>query len=74
MLTRGPEAILILSDIRFVGPMDGVDFAIEAKMSSGAISGALRHAIRAFVASSRCTEASFPRIGSDVSADGDFSG
>jgi FixJ family two-component response regulator len=32
MLTRGPEVILIMSDIRLVGPMDGVDLAIEAKM------------------------------------------
>jgi FixJ family two-component response regulator len=32
MLTRSPEVILVLSDIRLVGPMDGVDFAIEAKM------------------------------------------
>ena len=32
MLTRSMEVILILSDIRLVGAMDGVDFAIEAKM------------------------------------------
>ncbi len=32
MLTRSMEVILILSDIRLVGAMDGVDFALEAKM------------------------------------------
>lgn len=32
MLTRNTEVALVLSDIRLVGPMDGVDFALEAKM------------------------------------------